>query len=141
MLEEQDAVCGHVEVRCWSGLHGRVVRGPGKGVGRGRGPTQPLVTGWVVRIILDRAPGQARPLKPLRLWYAGPAPPAPAARGFAHQTRHPAGVSLDAPRRTPPMPTSHWLDVPGARLYYETRGAGPLLMLIGHPMDSAGFAP
>jgi hypothetical protein len=24
--EEQDAVCGHVEVRCWGGLHGRVVR-------------------------------------------------------------------------------------------------------------------
>lgn len=38
------------------------------------------------------------------------------------------------------MPTSHWLDVPGARLYYEVRGRGPVLMLIGHPMDSSGFA-
>lgn len=38
------------------------------------------------------------------------------------------------------MPTSHWRDVPGARLYYELRGSGPLLMLIGHPMDSAPFA-
>ena len=36
--------------------------------------------------------------------------------------------------------TSHLLEVPGARLYYEVRGSGPLLMLIGHPMDSSGFA-
>jgi pimeloyl-ACP methyl ester carboxylesterase len=32
------------------------------------------------------------------------------------------------------------LDVPGARLYYERRGAGPLLLMIGSPMDSTGFA-
>ena len=32
------------------------------------------------------------------------------------------------------------LDVPGARLYYERRGAGPLLLAIGSPMDSTGFA-
>jgi pimeloyl-ACP methyl ester carboxylesterase len=31
-------------------------------------------------------------------------------------------------------------DVPGARLYYETQGHGPLLLLIGSPMDSTGFA-
>jgi pimeloyl-ACP methyl ester carboxylesterase len=37
-------------------------------------------------------------------------------------------------------PTSCALDVPGARLYYEVRGSGPVLMLIGHPMDSSGFA-
>ena len=37
-------------------------------------------------------------------------------------------------------PTSHSLDVPGARLYYEVQGSGPVLMLIGHPMDSSGFA-
>lgn len=30
--------------------------------------------------------------------------------------------------------------MPGARLYYERRGAGPLLLLIGSPLDSAGFA-
>ncbi len=76
-LEEQDAACGRVEVRCWSGLHGRVPHGPGKGLGRGRGPTQPLAIGWVVRVTLDRTPTQARPLKPLWLWYAGPAPPDP----------------------------------------------------------------
>ena len=38
------------------------------------------------------------------------------------------------------MLTSHWLDVRGARLYYEVQGSGPVLMLIGHPMDSSGFA-
>jgi clorobiocin biosynthesis protein CloN7 len=31
------------------------------------------------------------------------------------------------------------VDVSGARLYYERRGAGPLLLLIGSPMDSTGF--
>jgi pimeloyl-ACP methyl ester carboxylesterase len=34
----------------------------------------------------------------------------------------------------------HFLDVPGARLYYEIQGSGPLLMLVGHPMGSSGFA-
>jgi len=37
-------------------------------------------------------------------------------------------------------PTSHSLDVPGARLYYELQGSGPALMLVGHPMGAAGFA-
>jgi pimeloyl-ACP methyl ester carboxylesterase len=37
-------------------------------------------------------------------------------------------------------PTSHTLDVPGARLYYEVQGDGPPLALIGHPMDASGFA-
>jgi pimeloyl-ACP methyl ester carboxylesterase len=39
------------------------------------------------------------------------------------------------------LPTSHTLDVPGARLYYEVQGSGPVLMLVGHPMGVAGFAP
>jgi pimeloyl-ACP methyl ester carboxylesterase len=38
-------------------------------------------------------------------------------------------------------PTTHILDVPGARLYYQRRGAGPLLLLIGSPMGHTGFAP
>ena len=38
------------------------------------------------------------------------------------------------------QPTSHTLDVPGARLYYEVQGSGPALMLIGHPMGASGFA-
>ena len=35
--------------------------------------------------------------------------------------------------------TSHLLDVPGAQLYYEVRGSGPVLMLVGHPMGASGF--
>jgi len=37
-------------------------------------------------------------------------------------------------------PVAHTLDVPGARLYYERRGTGPLLLVIGSPMDSTGFS-
>ncbi|CAN5194757.1 alpha/beta hydrolase [soil metagenome] len=33
------------------------------------------------------------------------------------------------------------LDVPGARLHYEVRGNGPLLLVIGSPMTAADFAP
>jgi pimeloyl-ACP methyl ester carboxylesterase len=36
-------------------------------------------------------------------------------------------------------PTSHSLNVPGARLYYEVQGSGPVLMLVGHPMGASGF--
>jgi pimeloyl-ACP methyl ester carboxylesterase len=32
------------------------------------------------------------------------------------------------------------LDVPGARLHYEVRGSGPLLLVIGSPMAAAEFA-
>ena len=39
-----------------------------------------------------------------------------------------------------PDPVARTLDVPGARLYYQRRGAGPLLLMIGSPMDSTGFA-
>jgi pimeloyl-ACP methyl ester carboxylesterase len=39
-----------------------------------------------------------------------------------------------------PSLTAQALDVPGARLYYEQRGTGPLLLMIGSPMDSTGFA-
>jgi pimeloyl-ACP methyl ester carboxylesterase len=38
------------------------------------------------------------------------------------------------------MPSSHSLDVRGARLHYEVQGSGPPLMLIGHPMGVSGFA-
>jgi pimeloyl-ACP methyl ester carboxylesterase len=37
-------------------------------------------------------------------------------------------------------PTSHTLDVPGARLHYETVGSGPVLAMIGLPMSGSGFA-
>jgi pimeloyl-ACP methyl ester carboxylesterase len=36
--------------------------------------------------------------------------------------------------------TDHALDVPGARLHYQVRGSGPVLLMIGAPMDSTGFA-
>lgn len=38
------------------------------------------------------------------------------------------------------LPAGHSLDVPGARLYYEAQGSGPVLMLVGHPMGTSGFA-
>ena len=37
-------------------------------------------------------------------------------------------------------PTPSTLDVPGAQLYYEVRGSGPVIMMVGAPMDSSGFA-
>jgi pimeloyl-ACP methyl ester carboxylesterase len=36
---------------------------------------------------------------------------------------------------------SRSLLVPGARLHYEVRGAGPLLLIVGSPMPAAEFAP
>jgi pimeloyl-ACP methyl ester carboxylesterase len=37
--------------------------------------------------------------------------------------------------------TAQTLEVPGASLYYEVRGAGPLVVLVGAPMDASPFAP
>ncbi|MFD0656828.1 alpha/beta fold hydrolase [Thermocatellispora tengchongensis] len=37
--------------------------------------------------------------------------------------------------------TTHTIDVPGGRLRYEVRGAGPLLLVMGAPMDATAFAP
>ncbi|OCB54392.1 hydrolase [Mycobacterium vulneris] len=37
--------------------------------------------------------------------------------------------------------STHILEVPGARLHYEVRGAGPLLLILGAPMAAAEFAP
>jgi pimeloyl-ACP methyl ester carboxylesterase len=39
------------------------------------------------------------------------------------------------------QPGSHYLDVPGGRVYYEVRGSGPLLLVIGQPMTSGPFGP
>ncbi|WP_144128283.1 alpha/beta fold hydrolase [Catellatospora sichuanensis] len=41
---------------------------------------------------------------------------------------------------TVPVTTST-LEVPGARLHYEVRGWGPLVVLIGAPMDGRAFTP
>jgi pimeloyl-ACP methyl ester carboxylesterase len=37
--------------------------------------------------------------------------------------------------------TAGSLDVPGAQLHYEVRGKGPLVVLVGAPMDASAFAP
>lgn len=41
---------------------------------------------------------------------------------------------------TDATPRSYTLEVPGARLYFEIRGSGPPLFLIGAPLHSKGFA-
>lgn len=41
---------------------------------------------------------------------------------------------------TPYAVSTHTLDVPGARLYYEVRGSGPVLAVLGAPMGASGFA-
>jgi pimeloyl-ACP methyl ester carboxylesterase len=43
---------------------------------------------------------------------------------------------------TPTAPvTAGTLAAPGVRLYYEVRGAGPLVVLVGSPMDARPFTP
>jgi pimeloyl-ACP methyl ester carboxylesterase len=37
--------------------------------------------------------------------------------------------------------STHTVDVPGARLHYEVRGSGPLVLVIGSPMTGSDFAP
>jgi pimeloyl-ACP methyl ester carboxylesterase len=37
------------------------------------------------------------------------------------------------------QPSQHHVDVPGGRVYYEIRGSGPLLLVVGQPMT--GFGP
>ncbi|MDF5759179.1 alpha/beta hydrolase [Spongiactinospora sp. TRM90649] len=39
------------------------------------------------------------------------------------------------------MTTTRTLDVPGARISYQVRGSGPLLLVMGAPMNAAAFAP
>lgn len=39
------------------------------------------------------------------------------------------------------MTSTHTLTVPGARLHYEVRGSGPVLLVMGSPMGAAAFAP
>src|SRR3954454_4039470 len=41
----------------------------------------------------------------------------------------------------PALVTAGTLGVPGARLHYEVRGAGPLVLLVGAPMGADAFAP
>jgi pimeloyl-ACP methyl ester carboxylesterase len=41
----------------------------------------------------------------------------------------------------PALVTAGTLGVPGARLHYEVRGSGPLVLLVGAPMGADAFAP
>ena len=38
-------------------------------------------------------------------------------------------------------PTKHQLEANGGRVYYEVRGSGPLLLVVGQPMTSGPFGP
>jgi len=38
-------------------------------------------------------------------------------------------------------PSQHYVDVPGGSVYYEVRGSGPLLLVIGQPMTCGPFGP
>jgi pimeloyl-ACP methyl ester carboxylesterase len=38
-------------------------------------------------------------------------------------------------------PSQHFLDVADGKVYYEVRGSGPLLLVVGQPMTSGPFAP
>ncbi|MGI5169680.1 alpha/beta fold hydrolase [Spirillospora sp. CA-253888] len=42
---------------------------------------------------------------------------------------------------TPSTASARTLRVPGATLHYEVRGQGPLVALVGAPMDAGSFAP
>jgi pimeloyl-ACP methyl ester carboxylesterase len=46
-----------------------------------------------------------------------------------------------ATAESPSYMTTHSVVVPGARLRYEVRGSGPLLVIVGSPMPAADFAP
>lgn len=39
------------------------------------------------------------------------------------------------------QPTQHYLDVADGKVYYEVRGSGPLLLVVGQPMTSAPLGP
>lgn len=39
------------------------------------------------------------------------------------------------------QPAQHYLDVADGKVYYEVRGAGPLLLVVGQPMTSAPLRP
>jgi pimeloyl-ACP methyl ester carboxylesterase len=43
--------------------------------------------------------------------------------------------------RSTTFPTTASIDVPGAWLYHEVRGEGPLVVLVGSPMDARSFTP
>ena len=89
-LRVADDVYGPVDVRAWAGLHTYVRRPVRPGVvGQERGPRQ-LAHGTVVRLAVDRLPGQRRPPAVVWLWWQ-PAPHPNAAL----ELHRPTGDDLD----------------------------------------------
>src|ERR1035441_6014722 len=84
---------------------------------------------WLIRLV-SATPGCAATARPDEALSLHP----------SYRQRHDMRTQ---PEGWPAMPGSdlvaQTLDVPGARLYYQRQGAGPLLLMIGSPMDSAGF--
>jgi pimeloyl-ACP methyl ester carboxylesterase len=72
---------------------------------------------------------------------AGLTPAAAAAEATISMRTQDRGGAIVA-QQTEQAAATHYLTVPGARLYYEVSGSGPVLLLIpGGPADAAGFAP
>ena len=65
---EEDWQYGHVRVRAWRDVHGKVQEHAGRGT---RGPA-PLERGTLVLLQVERLPRQTRPPKDVWLWWQGP---------------------------------------------------------------------
>jgi hypothetical protein len=65
---EDDLPYGHVRVRAWAGVHGKVQNHARRGT---RGPA-PMQRGTLVLVEVERLPHQTRAPKPLWLWWQGP---------------------------------------------------------------------
>ncbi len=65
---EDDLVYGHVRVRAWANVHGKVQAHAGRGT---PGPA-PLQRGTRLLVQVERLPHQTHPPKPLWLWWHGP---------------------------------------------------------------------
>jgi DDE superfamily endonuclease len=63
-----DPTYGHVRVRAWAGVHGKVQEHAGRGT---RGPA-PLERGTLVLLQVERLPRQTRVPKDVWLWWQGP---------------------------------------------------------------------
>jgi hypothetical protein len=82
---EEDGLYGHVRVRAWSGVHGKVQEHAGRGT---RGPA-PLERGTLVLLQVERLPRQTRVPKDVWLWWQGPPGAEPDLallwRGYVHR--------------------------------------------------------
>jgi len=65
---EEDPQYGHVRVRAWGHVHGKVQEHAGRGT---RGPA-PLQRGTLLLVEVERRPRQTRHPKPMWLWWQGP---------------------------------------------------------------------